>query len=574
MKQHLRIRPNPRVAALRPYSPGRTGYDIDLFLDANEAVRAPDGLAQVLVTGDGDLCRYPSAALLEARIARGLGVDPAAVLVTAGADDALERAIRSVCSPGRTAILTRPSFEMLGRYAALAGAEVVELEWWQGEWPVGRALELACSETALVAVVSPNNPTGAVISRQAFSRLADSMPESLILLDHAYVEFADEDLTADALRRANVLVFRTMSKAWACAGLRVGWVAGDPRVVSWLRALGQPYPVARPSLDAAAWVLDGAWEQRRTIVTEVCRQRAALARRLRSLGVEVLPSAANFVLARFGAAAKVRDAFAALGIAVRAFDGRSDLEDWVRITLPGDRRAFERLEKSVQTILEPQAVLFDMDGVLADVSCSYRAAIIETAAMYGVAVTSSDIAGAKAAGNSNNDWQLTRRLLAERGVERPLDEVTTRFEGLYQGGNGQPGFRSRERLLFSRGDFEALSRRLPIAVVTGRPKKDADRFLAENGLDGLVSAVVCMEDAPDKPDPAPVRLALDRLGVSCAWMLGDTPDDVRAARSAGVLPVGVLAPGDGADAARSLLKAGAAQVLGRADQILEVLPCR
>jgi phosphoglycolate phosphatase-like HAD superfamily hydrolase len=82
-----------------------------------------------------------------------------------------------------------------------------------------------------------------------------------------------------------------------------------------------------------------------------------------------------------------------------------------------------------------------------------------------------------------------------------------------------------------------------------------------------------MEDAPIKPDPAPVRLALERLRVATAWMVGDTPDDLRAARGAGVLPVGVVAPGDDpAGTTTSLRSAGAAAVLTATREILEVLP--
>ena len=81
-----------------------------------------------------------------------------------------------------------------------------------------------------------------------------------------------------------------------------------------------------------------------------------------------------------------------------------------------------------------------------------------------------------------------------------------------------------------------------------------------------------MEDAPSKPDPAPVRLALERLGARHAWMVGDTPDDLRAARAAGVLPVGVPAPGDDRESARAvLLSAGAAFVLDTPEDLEEVL---
>jgi histidinol-phosphate aminotransferase len=184
-----------------------------------------------------------------------------------------------------------------------------------------------------------------------------------------------------------------------------------------------------------------------------------------------------------------------------------------------------------------------------------------------------DIEAATAEGGANNDWELTRRLMAARGVERPLAEITGRFEAVYQGTETEPGLRRAERLLLGAGELRALAGRLPLAVVTGRPRADAERFLEENAITDCFRAVVAMEDGPLKPDRAPVRLALEKLGVATAWMVGDTPDDLRAARTAGVLPIGVIAPGDDPDSTtRSLQRAGAAAVLNNTTEILEALP--
>lgn len=88
-----------------------------------------------------------------------------------------------------------------------------------------------------------------------------------------------------------------------------------------------------------------------------------------------------------------------------------------------------------------------------------------------------------------------------------------------------------------------------------------------------MTVLVAMEDAPIKPDPAPVALALERLGVSRAWMVGDTPDDIMAARAASVVPIGVVVPGESRDAvAPALLAAGAALILDQLDNLLEMLP--
>jgi phosphoglycolate phosphatase-like HAD superfamily hydrolase len=107
---------------------------------------------------------------------------------------------------------------------------------------------------------------------------------------------------------------------------------------------------------------------------------------------------------------------------------------------------------------------------------------------------------------------------------------------------------------------------MPLAIVTGRPRSDALRFLEEQGIAPLFRAVVTREDAPLKPSPEPVRVALERLGVPHAWMIGDTPDDLVAARAAGVVPIG-----NGADAP-TLTRAGAARVVTRLAEIEEILP--
>jgi phosphoglycolate phosphatase-like HAD superfamily hydrolase len=112
-----------------------------------------------------------------------------------------------------------------------------------------------------------------------------------------------------------------------------------------------------------------------------------------------------------------------------------------------------------------------------------------------------------------------------------------------------------------------------LAVVTGRPRSDARRFLDEQGIADLFSTMVCMEDGPSKPDPAPVRLALKRLGANTAWMVGDTPDDMRAARNADVVPIGVPAVGDDPSSMQhALVAAGAARVIDEPNDLEELLP--
>ena len=115
---------------------------------------------------------------------------------------------------------------------------------------------------------------------------------------------------------------------------------------------------------------------------------------------------------------------------------------------------------------------------------------------------------------------------------------------------------------------EQLATRLPLGIVTGRPRDEAEWFLRRFGIEDLFSTLVCLEDGPLKPDPAPVSLAMRRLEASRAWMIGDTPDDIRAAAGAGALALGVVAPGnDAPSTSTALMHAGAASVLEDLDSI-------
>lgn len=561
------------MAGASAYKVPRAGAPTDLHLDGNEGATPPSSLLGALERyGIDVLRRYPDAGPLEARLAAAHGVSPEQVLVTAGGDDALDRACRVVLAPGRAVIFPVPGFEMLARYARLVGGTVVEVPWTEHRYPTDAVIEAIGPDTAMVVVTSPNNPTGGVATAEDLRRLSGAAPEALLLVDLAYVEFADEDLSAAALQLPNAVIVRTVSKARGLAGLRVGYAAGPPQVMAWMRAAGAPYAVSAPSLALAETQLAAGDEAMRSFVALVRKERALIAEILTELGAEPLPSEANFVLTRVRDPLWLRDALAGLGIAVRAFPGRPGLEQHVRVACPGDAAALSRLERSLRAALRPEALLLDMDGVLADVSGSYRAAIVQTAAAFGAVVDGEDIARVKAAGNANNDWVLTWRLLREQGIEASLEAVTATFEALYQGAPGAPGLRATERLLGGRALLERLARRLPLGIVTGRPRSDARVFLREQGIEDLFSTVVAMEDAPLKPDPAPVQLALERLGVRSAWMVGDTPDDVRAARAAGVVPLGIPAPGhDDSSADALLVGAGAARVLRQLDELEALL---
>jgi histidinol-phosphate aminotransferase len=339
------------VKSIRAYRVPPPPFPTDLRLDGTRGGEFAASLAETLASLDVTAwSRYPDAAPLESAIAERLGVDPARVVVTAGADEALDRACRALLAPGRRLVLPVPTFEMIPRYALLAGAEIVEVPW-RDRWPLDAVVEGAREGADLVAVVSPNNPTGAVATRDELQRLADALPSTPILVDLAYVEFADDDPTAEALAIPRAIVFRTFSKAWGLPGLRVGYAVAPPEIAGWMRAAGGPYPVASVALALAGAWLERGGEAMRAFVARVRDERAALERLLAERGAVVQPSQANFVFARFRDAGRVRDELARRGIAVRIFPGLPGLEDALRLTLPGEAAAFARVVRAFEEIL-------------------------------------------------------------------------------------------------------------------------------------------------------------------------------------------------------------------------------
>lgn len=349
--------PSPRIAGCEPYVSPLSTFDTDLRLNGNEGVEPPGSLFDAIRERFPMLLQqYPTVMELESLLARRFGLPRDQVLVTAGADDALYRACLALLAPDRAFVVPLPTFEMLVHYGRMAAGRIVEIRWQGGGYPTDAVIDAVDDDTALIAVVSPNNPTGATATHADLKRLSASAPHAILLVDLAYIEFAEQDLTPTALALPNAVAIRTLSKAWGLAGLRVGYALGPPDILRWLRAAGNPFAVSGVSASlAAAWLETGqptvdAFAQR------VRRERADLFSILRELGAEPLPSQANFVCARFVDAGGVWKGLARLGIAVRPFPHHPTLGDFLRITCPGNQVAFERLTRALRQVVGSSGV--------------------------------------------------------------------------------------------------------------------------------------------------------------------------------------------------------------------------
>lgn len=342
-----------RVLKQSAYRPPLLEGAIRLQLDRNEGRGTLEQLeaAELFAATGSELARrYPQPAALQTDLAKRFGVEQDQVLVTAGGDDSLARVCQAFVDPGSEVILPSPTFEMIAKYTGLAGGTIREVAWGLSDFPVEEILGSVTSSTRVVAIVSPNNPTGSVVRPAALERLIRELPQVLLLVDLAYAEFATDDLTAVALAAPNAIIVRTFSKAWGLAGLRVGYALGAAHWIDALRRAGNPYPVCSLSVELARRALARP-ELAAAYVSHPRDEREELNRLLAEAGIETAPSEGNFVFARTPAAELIWRGFGARGIAVRWFGEQPALRDALRITCPGNPTEFVLLKQSLAEVL-------------------------------------------------------------------------------------------------------------------------------------------------------------------------------------------------------------------------------
>ena len=327
----------PELRAMQPYSSARMeASGGQVFLNANESAWVPVG-------DDGLGCnRYPEpqpAALVDA-LTTLYGVRGEQLLVGRGSDEVIDLLVRAFCNAGRDAILIQPpTFGMYAVCARVQGATVVEAPLAADfTLDVDAVLAALTPAVKLVFVCTPNNPAGLAAPRAAIERLVRALSgRALLVVDEAYVEFADEGSVVDLIdRHDNLAVLRTLSKAWALAGARIGSLLANAEVIALLRRIMAPYPLPLPCVDAALRALSGPGQANaRERIGIVRAQRVRMQQALRELpGVrEVLPSQANFLAVRFDDAGATYQRLLAAGIVVRDVRRYPGLADALRITI-------------------------------------------------------------------------------------------------------------------------------------------------------------------------------------------------------------------------------------------------
>ncbi len=331
------------------YDPPKFENEITLQLSRNESKCAIEALSQTLGGLSEDfVVRYPSHVALQELIAKWVGVDPDRIVVSAGGDDSLDRIMRTSLVGQRNKVVSHtPSFEMIDIYASNYNGTVDAVEWLDGDFPTDQLIAKIDDSTAVVVVVSPNNPTGGIVSKADVLRIADAAAKNgaKMLLDNAYIEFASDETRVE---HDNVMILRTLSKAWGLAGLRVGYlIAPDAQMATIIRDAAGPFPVSAVSLETARIAMTDHQPTMRANIDRIKAFRSQLADLLKEGGGQPLPSEGNFLLCEFEDAEKIWKELAADGIAVRKFVGSSLLKDKLRITVPATAAEYLQLSKSL-----------------------------------------------------------------------------------------------------------------------------------------------------------------------------------------------------------------------------------
>lgn len=328
----------PELRGLKPYASARALQGQSAHVVALNANENPWPL-----DGQTPLNRYPDPqpAALVVAWSEHLAVSPDQVLVTRGSDEGIDLLIRLMIRPGLDQVLVcPPCFGMYTLYAQIQGAKVVEVPLikGQGRWAMDWSAIGEAPKCRVYFLCSPNNPTGHVTSAVDMLAFAKQVQDhGVVVIDEAYIEFCDEpSMVSMIAHQPNVVVLRTLSKAFGLAGARLGAVVANPELIGWLKRIIAPYPLPTPSIEAALAAFEpAALALQQQHVERLATNKQALLKALKSLSFikSVWPGEANFVLLEVNDADALMRHCLSDGVVLRNQSHQLNLSQCVRITI-------------------------------------------------------------------------------------------------------------------------------------------------------------------------------------------------------------------------------------------------
>lgn len=320
------------VREFTPYQSARKiGGQGDIWLNANESPFENHYQMQNIALNRYSVCQPPQLLQAYSHYAQ---IDCASILTSRGADESIDLLIRAFCEPETDYILyCPPTYGMYSISAQIAGVRCKQVpltQNWQLNLP---AISQQIEHVKLIFICSPNNPTGNLIAKKDIEALLEmSKGQALVVVDEAYIDFCPQESMIDKLLRyPHLVILRTLSKAFALAGLRCGFTLANPRIIDMMRNIIAPYPVPVPVIDIACQALS---EQNlirmKAQVTTINTNRAWLQSQLSLLpNIKVFDSASNFLLLITPKADHLFEALWHQGIILR----RSAIDNSIRISV-------------------------------------------------------------------------------------------------------------------------------------------------------------------------------------------------------------------------------------------------
>jgi histidinol-phosphate aminotransferase len=366
---------NPNLNAVPVYQPGRPIEEVarELGLPADDIIKLASNenplgpsrlalaamrkaLAQVNLYPDGN------AFYLKQKLAAKLDVTPAHLILGNGSNEIIEFIGHAFIAPGAEVVVSQYCFAVYPIVTALFGGKLVVVPAKDYGHDLEAMLAAITPSTRVVIVANPNNPTGTSARHEDLARFVAAAPENvLVALDEAYIEFLDQPL--DLLpqirsgQKPNLLLMRTFSKIYGLAGLRLGYGIGHPDLVAEFEKIRQPFNINAVAQAGALAALDDTAHAQKTRRIN-SRGLKFYERAFRKLGLEFIPSSANFILVRVGEGQRVFSEMQRLGVIVRPMGGYQ-LPEWVRISIGTPKENKRCLEALKTALAKPEAAVLN-----------------------------------------------------------------------------------------------------------------------------------------------------------------------------------------------------------------------
>jgi histidinol-phosphate aminotransferase len=322
---------------IKPYRSGRNANEEQVWLDMNES---PWDFNEQIICKNINRYPEPNPSALLSQLSEFYQIDPANLLLTRGSDDGIDILIRLFCEPFRDAILIcPPTFIMYEKSAKIQGTMVIEVPLKKADnfaFDVEKVKEALTKNTKIIFICSPNNPTGSLVPVKDILNLCQEVKSAIVVVDEAYIEFDEKSMSSYIEQIPNLVVLRTLSKAFGMAGIRLGVLMAQAPVIQYCQAMMPPFPLSIYSISAALKATTPAFiQQVKKHITIIKEQKELLQKALKTLSfvTKIWPSSANFLLIEVNDPERMEQFCSQNGFMVKNFSSKPYLKNCIRMSI-------------------------------------------------------------------------------------------------------------------------------------------------------------------------------------------------------------------------------------------------